>query len=134
MPTSWPKDDATLSSYCLLCFTTLPSLQSHIRTDSSTRSTNPLPQKRFLFSAFLHGEVFPALPTTPFSSIASCLGAFLWAGFSRKELFSSFHLSCLPCSLTLPITNTRTQCSFDQAHLSRLSMTARSRPFHQTKD
>ena len=104
MPTSWPKDDATLSSHCLLRFTTLPSQQSHPRTDRSTWSTHQFPQKRFLFTAFLHGEVFPALPTTPFSSIASCLGAFLRAGFSQKRSLSSFHLSCLPCSFTFSIT------------------------------
>jgi hypothetical protein len=94
MPTSWPKDEAGLAQHCLLCFTTLPSQQSHTSVDSPAWSTHPLQQKRLLFSAFLHGEVFLAFTTTPSFSIASCLGAF-YGPVSQKRIFSSFHTFCL---------------------------------------
>jgi len=108
MPTSWPKDDATLSSHGLLRFMTLPSQQPHTGIDSSAWSTHQLSTKEILVFCFLAWRGVPGVTTTPFSSTASCLEAF-FGSVSQKRTLSSFHLYCLPCSSTF-YHNTRTLC------------------------
>jgi hypothetical protein len=105
MPTSWPKGRCYCSfiSPAALHDITQPAVafeNGRLGLVDQPTSTKEI----FCFPAFLHGEVFPALPTTPFFFDSLMLGGFLRAGFSRKELFFSFHLSCLPCPLTFSIT------------------------------
>jgi len=66
MPTSWPKDDATLSSHGLLRFMTLPSQQPHTGIDSSAWSTHQLSTKEIFVFCFLAWRGVPGAKTTPF--------------------------------------------------------------------
>jgi hypothetical protein len=66
MPISWPKVDVSLSPHCLLRFMTLPSQQSHTRTDNSAWSTHPLSTKEIFVFCFLAWRGVPGAKTTPF--------------------------------------------------------------------
>lgn len=119
MPISWPKDDATFSSFCLLRFTTLPSQQLQMRRQLDLVD-QPTSTKEIFVFCFLAWRGVPGVTHNTFFFDSLLFGGFFPGRFLRKEFFSSFHLYCLPSSLTRSITNTRPQCSFDQAHLSRL--------------
>ena len=92
-------------------------------------------QKRFLFSAFLHGEVFLALKQHLFFDSLMLGGFSSGRFFSEKNSFPLVIFLVFPCSFDLFDHNTRTQCSFDQAHFTEIGHDGSILFFlHQTKD
>ena len=92
MPTSCPKDDATLSSLPVaLHDVTQPAVAYKNRQLDLVDPPNSA--KGIFVFCFLAWRGVPGVTHNTFSSIASCLGAFLRVGFSEKNsffLFSSF--------------------------------------------
>jgi hypothetical protein len=132
MPTSWPKDDVTLSSHGLLRFMTLPSQQPHTRTDSSAWSTHQLSTKEIFVFCFLAWRGVPGVNTTPFSSIASCLGAF-FGPVSQKRTLSLFIFIVFPVLSLFFFTTTLEHCVARSSTLTEKSMMARSLFFTKPK-